>query len=71
MARMNREIREARAILVAEHALERRLRTIEFEEDVLYPALDRVADGTLAVTYTPSEGVQQKAIESGDGGSFA
>jgi hypothetical protein len=65
MARMDREIREARAILVAEHALERRLRTIEFEEEVLYPALDRVADGTLTVSYTPSEGVQQKALEGG------
>ena len=66
MARMSREIREARAILVAEHALERRLRTIEFEEEVLYPALERVADGTLAVTYSKSEGVQQKALESGE-----
>ena len=66
MARMKREIREARAILVAEHALERRLRTIEFEEEVLYPALDRVAGGTLQVTYSPSEGVQQKALEGGE-----
>jgi hypothetical protein len=64
VARMSREIREARAILVAEHALERRLRTIEFEEEVLYPALDRVADGTLAVTYTKSTGVQQKALKA-------
>lgn len=66
MARMSRDIREARAILVAEHALQRRLRTIEFEEEVLYPALDRVADGTLAVTYTPSDGVQQKSLEAGE-----
>jgi hypothetical protein len=66
VARMNREIREARAILVAEHALERRLRTIEFEEEVLYPALDRVADGTLAVTYAPGEGVKQQALDSGE-----
>lgn len=66
MARMDREIREARAILVAEHALERRLRTIAFEEEVLYPALERVADGTLSITYTPSEGVQQKALEAGE-----
>ena len=66
MARMSREIREARAILVAEHQLQRRLDTIAFEEDVLYPALDRVADGTLDVTYTPSEGVQQRALEAGE-----
>jgi len=66
VARMSREIREARAILVAEHQLQRRLDTIAFEEDVLYPALDRVADGTLDVTYTPSEGVQQRALEAGE-----
>ena len=65
MARMSRDIREARAILVAEHSLERRLRTIEFEETVLYPALDRVADGTLAVTYAKSTGVQQKELKAG------
>lgn len=66
MARMSRDIREARAILVAEHALERRLNTIKFEEEVLYPALDRVADGTLVVSYSKSDGVQQKALEAGE-----
>jgi len=66
VARMNRDIREARAILVAEHQLQRRLQTIAFEEETLYPALDRVANGTLAVTYTKSDGVQQKALEGGE-----
>lgn len=62
MARMDRKVREARAVLVAEHALERRLRTIAFEEEVLYPALERVKDGTLKVTYEPSV----KQLEAGE-----
>lgn len=66
MARVSRKEREARAMLVAQHALERRLNTIKFEEEVLYPALERVKEGTLAVTYTPNDGVQQKALEAGE-----
>ena len=53
-------------MLVAQHALERRLNTIAFEEEVLYPALERVKDGTLQVTYTPGDGVKQKALEAGE-----
>ena len=60
MARMSREVREARAILTAQHQLDRRLRTIAFEEEVLYPALDRVLDGTLSVSYTPTDGISLK-----------
>lgn len=60
MARMSREVREARAIITAQHQLERRLGTIAFEEEILYPALDRVKDGTLAVTWTPAEGISLK-----------
>ena len=63
---MSREIREARAILVAEHALQRRLTTIAFEEEVLYPALERIADGTLRVDYTPTEGVKLHELEAGE-----
>jgi hypothetical protein len=66
MARMDRSIREARAIMVAEHQLQRRLSTIAFEEEVLYPALDKVADGTLEVSYTPSTGVVQHELEAGE-----
>lgn len=68
MARVSREVREARAILTAQHQLDRRLGTIAFEEEVLYPALERVKDGTLDVTYTPAEGISLKekpALESG------
>lgn len=66
MPRVSREIREARAILVAEHALARRLNTIAFEEEVLYPALERVADGTLAISVKDGA-VEKKELESGDG----
>lgn len=66
MARVAREVREARAIMVAEHQLRRRLDTIAFEEEVLYPALEKVADGTLDVSYTPSTGVVIKELESGE-----
>lgn len=57
MARVSREVREARAILVAQMQLERRLSTIGWEEEVLHPALERVKDGTLNVSYTPTEGI--------------
>lgn len=65
MARMDRKVREARAILVAEHALERRLRTIAFEEEVLYPALERVANGTLNIRLKDGV-IEKKELESGD-----
>lgn len=65
MARMDRKAREARAILVAEHALERRLRTIAFEEEVLYPALERVANGTLNIRLKDGV-IEKKELESGD-----
>ena len=55
MARVDRELREARAVLVGEYAIKRRLDTIAFEEDVLYPALERVKEGTLKVAFTPSD----------------
>ena len=66
MPRIAREVREARAIMVAEHQLKRRLDTIAFEEEVLYPTLERVADGTLDVSYTPSTGVVQRELEAGE-----
>ena len=66
MARVSREEREARAIMVAEHALQRRLTTIAFEEEVLYPALERVKEGSLKVTYTPGDGVKQQELEAGE-----
>jgi hypothetical protein len=58
MARMSREVREARAIITAQHQLERRLGTIAFEKN-----------GELAVTWTPADGISLKetpALGSGE-----
>lgn len=49
MARVSRTEREARAIMVAEHRLQQRMETIAFEEEVLYPALERVKSGALTL----------------------
>jgi hypothetical protein len=65
MARMSREVREARAIMVAQQNLEARLAKIGWEEEVLYPALDRVLDGTLSIVLNDGA-VEQREIGSGD-----
>lgn len=65
MARMSKEVREARAILDAQKRLEARIDRIRWEEDFLYPTLEKVKRGELSVDYTPTE---PKALEAGDAG---
>ena len=63
MARMSKEVREARAILDAQKRLEARIDRIRWEEDFLYPTLEQVKRGELEVSYTPTE---PKALGAGD-----
>lgn len=68
MARMSREVREARAIMVAEKQLEKRLDTIAWEEEILYPALDRVKAGELTVRHVNGSLEVVRELEAGDAG---
>lgn len=65
MARVSRELREARAILDADYRLDARLKRIRWEEETLYPALEKVASGELEIT-VDGIAVPQKALEQGE-----
>jgi hypothetical protein len=64
---MSRKVREARAIMVAEKQLAKRLDHIDWEEDTLYPSLELVKAGKLEVTYAGLS-TPPRELEAGDAG---
>jgi hypothetical protein len=64
---MHRKVREARAIMVAEKQLAKRLDHIDWEEDTLYPSLELVKQGKLKVTYAGLS-MPPRELGAGDAG---
>jgi hypothetical protein len=65
MARMSKALREARAILDAQKRLEARIDRIGWEEDTMYPLLEKVKSGELKIDYTPTV---PRELGAGDAG---
>lgn len=65
MARQKRDVRKARATLVAQKRLAQRHDMIDWEEDVMYPLLEMVAEGRATVEFEPT---RPRELEPGDAG---